>query len=142
MAMFGLSIGITEGRDYLSEKNPKELTKEEREGLEGLNKIYQALEELNPDMDPKMVVDTLAVQMTLVLIAAIFAIAYFCSDSTGARYRMMAATILTTVAYNLWYVNFPADTTKMVVDNLFNLYYIYVAWMWARQPTERKGQYN
>ena len=40
MAMFGLSVGVTKGRDYLTERDPKTLTKEEKEGLEGLNKIY------------------------------------------------------------------------------------------------------
>jgi len=31
---------MTAGKDYLEGKNPKDLTKEEKEGLEGLRKVW------------------------------------------------------------------------------------------------------
>ena len=84
----------------------------------------------------------MGVQAILAVLAAIFAIVYFCSDSQASRFRMFAAVVMTTVAYNLWYVNFPAEPVKVVTDNIFNIYYIYVAFMWARKSQERKGTYD
>ena len=100
------------------------------------------MNELNPDLDEKLLFNILAAQVVMAGIMMIFSIIYFCSDSQASRFRMMAALIIGMVVYNLNYVSFPIDTVKCVIDNLFGLYYIYVAFMWAKQGPERSQTYS
>ena len=139
--MFLLGLGMTKGKDYLEAKDPKTLTADEKEGLDGLRKVWEAFGDMNPDMDMNLLFNISVAQAVISAIAAIFALIFFCSDSTASRFRMFASLILTIVVYNLNWVTFPYDMVNVVSTNLFNLYYLYVAFMYARQSTRSK-QYN